>query len=107
MPSDSPPNRLLLSLVQLRSNTLVAENLSGGTVVTKSEIERLEAIAVGIFGFSLNKIECVPGEGPALPLEVTVDVLELFLPAEQANDDYQFLIELEARVHLWLTSEVP
>jgi hypothetical protein len=107
MPNESSSNRLLLSLVHLRSNTLVAENLSGGTVVTKAEIERLGAIAAGIFGFSLDKIECVPCEGPPLRLEVTVDVLEVFLPAEQASDEYQFLMELEARVHSWLTSEVP
>ena len=74
-------------------------------MVSKGDLERLRAVAVGIFGCSLDNVECVPGEGPPVPLEVTADVLEQFLPAAQAGAECQFLKDMEARVHSWLTSE--
>jgi len=105
MTSNSPSNRLLLSLVHLRSNALAAIDLTSGRIASPADIEALDAIAQEAFGISLDKIQCVPDEGASVPVRETLLFLEAFMPGNRARQAARFLKGLEERILEWLSSD--
>ncbi len=92
---------VLASLSQLRTNALLALRTSGGRAVSREDIERLEAIATGVFGMPLDEPEYVPlGFGPR-PDGPILTVLAERLPAMDAEAAREFLIDLHERTHSW------
>ena len=101
---DESPERLLLTLAHLRSNGLLALETSGGSAVSVEDISRLEALANGLLGLSLEGIDCIHmGAGPEAS-HLRLGSLAGLLSEEEAAASQAFLLDLHRRVHAWLVA---
>jgi hypothetical protein len=93
---------LLPNLAQLRANAILVMNTSGGKAVSEDDVARLESLAAGLFGVSLDRVNFLPAEGSP-HLDVEIADLRYLLPDEAAAAGREFLTNLQQRVVAWLT----
>jgi hypothetical protein len=102
------PDKLIICLTHLRASTLLALEASGGIAASVTDLKRLESIAQRLFGVSLERVECMPPPQPNRPSRpLTSEELAGYLQREDAASIEEFLLNLQSRVHSWLTREVP
>jgi hypothetical protein len=94
---------LMTALAQLRSNAVLAVKTSGGTAASRTDVERLDAIAARVFEVPLRMIESAPLGSAPKPDGPTMAVLLDRLPPDVASEALAFLVDLHHRVHDWLT----
>jgi hypothetical protein len=91
------------SLSQLRTNALLAFRTSGGRAVSKTDIDRLEAIITRAFGAAPSEFEYTPLGSIPKPDGPILKALTERLPAMDAEKAHAFLVDLHHRTHDWFT----
>jgi hypothetical protein len=75
--------------------------MSGAKAVAEEDITQLDALAAGLFGFSLDRVEYFPSESLSR-LHIDIGEAGALLQEGEATAGQAFLTDLQRRVQGWL-----
>jgi hypothetical protein len=93
---------LVMDLARLRANAVLVMKMSGAKAVSEEDITQLDALAAGLFGFSLDRVDHFPSESIS-HLHIEFGEAGALLPEGEAVAGQQFVTDLQRRVQKWLS----
>jgi hypothetical protein len=88
---------LVMDLARLRANAVLVAKTSGGKSVSENDVTQLDALAAGMFGFSLDRVDYFPADSISR-LHIDLGEAGALLPEGEGATGQAFVTDLQRRV---------